>query len=173
MNDLREKVERERTLLKKIELAIPGFRGYRKREDLRIADSMLRDYIARILDDVERYTKETRDNMAKMMLLDEMEEIGALVNRVSKVVSEVRHAEQGYMGLVGDYSVDTEQLNRLYEFDLGLIESSQNLLELAKKMSGMSEPQAIKAMMKEFERKIREFEETFRKRRDYMLEVFT
>jgi len=173
MNDLRDKVEKERTLLKKIELAIPGFRGYRKREDLRIADSMLRDYISRILDDVERYAKDTRDNMTRMMLLDQMEEIGRIVNTVSKIVSEVRHAEQGYMGLVGDYSVDTEQLNRLYEFDLGLIDSSRDLLEFAKKMSNINDAQALTAMMREFENKLRNFEELFRKRRDYMLEVFT
>lgn len=172
MKDLREKVEKERTLLKKIELAIPGFRGYRKREDLRIADSMLRDYIARILDDVEKYAKMVRENITSAMLLDEMETIGKIVNRVSMLNTEVRHAEQGYMGLVGDYTVDTEQLNNLYEFDLRLIEESKNLLEFSKKMANSS-GEELRAMMREFIMKLNEFEETFNKRRDYMLEVFT
>ncbi len=171
MKDMREKVKDERTLLKKIELAIPGFRGYRKREDLRIADSMLRDYIARILDDVEKYAKMTRDNISSEMLLDEMEEIGRIVNKVSKIVSEVRHAEQGYMGLVGDYSVDTEQLNNLYEFDVTLIDKSQELLDLSKRMAN-STGSDLHGMMGEFMMKLNEFEETFAKRRDYMLEVF-
>jgi len=40
MTDLRTKVEEDRGLLKKIELFLPGFRGYRKKEDLRAADSL-------------------------------------------------------------------------------------------------------------------------------------
>ena len=173
MKDLREKVEKERTLLKKIELAIPGFRGYRKREDLRIADSMLRDYIARILDDVEKYTKIVRENIASEMLLDEMESIGKIVNRVSKIDTEVRHAEQGYMGLVGDYSVDTEQLNNLYEFDLTLIEGAKELLNFAQNMVEERDLSRLREMMQGFLEKLDEFEEYFRKRRDMMLEVFT
>ncbi len=171
MNDLREKVEKERTLLKKIELAIPEFRGYRKREDLRIADSMLRDYIARILSDVEKYAKITRENIAGEMMLEEMERIGKIVNQVSKIVSEVQHAEEGYMGLVSDYRVDIEQLNNLYEFDVKLIEESQNLLEFARKMSNTAHSE-VDTIMQEFLIKLNEFEEVFEKRRDYMLEVF-
>lgn len=39
--DLRSKVEDDRGMLTKIQLGIPGFRGYRQKEDLRIADSRL------------------------------------------------------------------------------------------------------------------------------------
>ena len=44
--DLRTKVEDDRGLIKKIQLCIPGFRGYRQKEDLRLADSLLRQQIA-------------------------------------------------------------------------------------------------------------------------------
>ena len=173
MKDLRKKVEQERTFLKKIELAIPGFRGYRKREDLRIADSLLRNYIARRLEDVEEYAKETREKLAREMLLDEMEEIGKIVNFISKIITEVRHAEQGYMGLVGDYIVREEQLNRLYEFDLKLIDGSNELLEFARKIATINNYSIFHTMMRKFVSKLNMFEETFKKRRDYMLEVFT
>lgn len=49
MVDLRERVEEERGLIKNIQLAIPGFRGYRKREDIRIADSLLRIQLADLI----------------------------------------------------------------------------------------------------------------------------
>ena len=172
MQDLRDKVEKERGLLKKIELAIPGFRGYRKREDLRIADSMLRDYIARILDDVEKSLKRVRDNLTAMMALDYMDDAGRLLNRISAIEEKVRHAEQGYMGLVGDYTVDVDQLNNLYEFDLKLIYGAKELLEYAQKMGGEEDLAELRDMMKEFMNKMDEFEEYFNKRRDMMLEVF-
>ncbi len=171
MEDLRDKVQRERTFLKKIELAIPGFRGYRKREDLRIADSMLRDYIANIMKDVEKYVKEVRSYLQENMALDDMDTIGKIINRVATMEERIRHAEQGYMGLVGDYRVGEEQLNNLYEFDLKLIEESQNLLEFAKEMAH-SDLNTVREMMRSFPSKLNEIEELFEKRRNEMLEVF-
>ncbi len=171
MEDLRDKVQRERTFLKKIELAIPGFRGYRKREDLRIADSMLRDYIANIMKDVEKYVKEVRSYLQENMALDDMDTIGKIINRVAAMEERIRHAEQGYMGLVGDYRVGEEQLNNLYEFDLKLIEESQNLLEFAKEMAH-SDLNTVREMMRSFPSKLNEIEELFEKRRNEMLEVF-
>jgi len=173
MKDLRDKVERERGLLKKIELAIPGFRGYRKREDLRIADSMLRDYIARMLDDVERNVKKVRDNLSAMMALEDLNIAGRMINRIGAIEEEVRHAEQGYMGLVGDYKVDVEQLNNLYEFDLKLIDGVKDLSAFAQQMAQESDINRLREMMGEFMEKMEEFENYFRKRRDMMLEVFT
>ncbi len=173
MQDLRDKVERERGLLKKIELAIPGFRGYRKREDLRIADSMLRDYIARMLDDVERNTKRVRENLSAMMALEDLNTIGRIINRISSIEEEIRHAEQGYMGLVGDYKVDVDQLNNLYEFDLKLIDGVKQLLDYSQKMARESNIETLRNMMGEFMDRMNEFEEYFRRRRDMMLEVFT
>src|SRR5256885_16816857 len=42
MPDIRDRVEQDRGLLKKIQLAIPGYAGYRRREDIRAADNLLR-----------------------------------------------------------------------------------------------------------------------------------
>ncbi len=171
MNDIQDVVKNDRSFLKKIELAIPGFRGYRKREDIRIADSMLRDYVAGILDDVERYAKDIRDTVSDAMLIDEIDDVGEIVNKVSEIVSEVRHAEQGYMGLVGDYRVNDEQLNRLYEFDYALIEDANALRALVKSISSRKPSEMIQ-MLPELSLRLKDFESKFRKRRDYMLEVF-
>ncbi len=172
MKDLREKVKDERTFLKKIELAIPGFRGYRKREDLRIADSMLRDYIANIMKDVEKYVKEVRDYLNENMMLEDMDNIGRIINRIATMEERIRHGEQGYMGLVGDYKVLEEQLNNLYEFDVKLIDMTHNLLDFAKQMAGSGDINTIHEMMLAFPSKLNEIEETFEKRRNEMLEVF-
>ena len=46
MTDLRKRVEEDRGILKRIQIFLPGYSGYRKKEDLRIADSMLRNHVA-------------------------------------------------------------------------------------------------------------------------------
>ena len=46
MPDIRERVEEDRGLIKKIQLKIPGYAGYRRREDIRNADILLRNQVA-------------------------------------------------------------------------------------------------------------------------------
>ena len=43
--DLRTEVDKSRGLLKRIQLLVPGYSGYRKLEDLRAADELLRGQI--------------------------------------------------------------------------------------------------------------------------------
>ncbi|MDI6708758.1 MAG: hypothetical protein QME47_06725 [Candidatus Thermoplasmatota archaeon] len=119
--DLRKKVEEDRGLLKKIELAIPGFRGYRKREDLRIADSLLRAQLADRLKHVGMQLEQCRQDLVKRMELEVLEDAARLVNNIQKTENRVRHAEQGYSGISADFRIEVEELNRLYEWDLQLL----------------------------------------------------
>ena len=129
--DLREKVEDDRGLIKKIELAIPGFRGYRKREDLRIADSLLRNHIADMIKIVGSTAERCRDSLTKKMKLKDMEGIGGLINKINKIESRVRHAEQGYTGVSADFRIDIPEQNRLYEWDLQLLDYVKELQYLS------------------------------------------
>jgi hypothetical protein len=138
MNDLREKVKEDRGLLKKIELAIPGFRGYRKREDLRIADRLLREVLVNNLAHAVTSVEETRTALANKNELDLMEGIGKLVSRINTTTERVRHAEQGYTGISPDYRIQEEELNRLYEWDLGLLENIDGLKVLCGRMQTSS-----------------------------------
>jgi hypothetical protein len=108
MGDLRKKVEEDRGLIKKIELAIPGFRGYRKREDLRIADSILRSQLADQMRVVRRNAEICRESLTKKMELDFLEDAGSLVNQIAMIEGKIRHAEQGYTGVSPDYRMGSE-----------------------------------------------------------------
>ena len=133
--DLREKVEDDRGMVKKIELAIPGFRGYRKREDLRIADSLLRSNIANKIKMVGASTEQCRDALTKKMMLKDMESIGSLINKLNKIENRVRHAEQGYSGISADFRIEIPEQNKLYEWDLQLLEYVKDLKYIADKLN--------------------------------------
>lgn len=125
--DLRDRVEDDRGLIKKIELAIPGFRGYRKREDLRIADSLLREQLAASLGKVVSTLEDCRSELTKRMDMDLLEDMKALVNDIQAAENRVRHAEQGYTGISADIRIEEDELNRMYEWDLSLIHSIKDL----------------------------------------------
>jgi len=174
MIDFREKVKEDRGILKKIELAIPGFRGYRKREDLRIADNLLRAYIADEIKNISLELEEYRRTLTKNMELDLLNDIGSLINHVNAIEGKVRHAEHGYAGISPDYRIDETEINKLYEWDLNLIAHIKIMKTLIKTLSEnvvSSDQKNISDKMTDFNSQLRKFDELFEKRRNSLLEL--
>ncbi|MCK4717683.1 MAG: hypothetical protein KAT70_03350 [Thermoplasmata archaeon] len=115
--DMRNVVDSNRSLLKKIELAIPGFRGYRKKEDLRIADNLLRLYLADRLAHAAEVVGEAKRALSKRLELDLVKSVGDVEESINVLDKRLRHAEQGYSGLTPDYRVGEAELNMLYSYD--------------------------------------------------------
>ena len=128
MDDLRQSVEQSRGLIKKIELSIPGFRGYRLREDVRDADNLLRSYLASQLDSgVQKKLVRVREIFSKSLELEMLNDVGELISMNRSLVEKIRHTEQGYSGISPQYRVDENELNEMYEFDNNLIEAMRVL----------------------------------------------
>ncbi len=167
MVDLRERVKEDRGLLKKLELAIPGFRGYRKREDLRIADSLLRKQLADNLGDIKERIELCRQDIAKNMEMELLNEIGELMNHITSTENRVRHAEQGYTGISMDYQIREDELNRMYEWDLNLIsdiERLSNSVNILETTIGTGKAPEINQKINDVENEIRAFNSLFDKR---------
>ena len=133
MPDLRERVEEDRGLIKKIQLVIPGYRGYRQREDLRIADSLLRTQLADRIAKAREELEGARKAMADKYLTDGIDQVGALISRFRSVEGHVRHAEQGYSGFSPGFRFEKDELNALYKNDAAAVE---NVLLLAEGRTG-------------------------------------
>lgn len=149
MTDLRERVEDDRGLIKKIQLIIPGYRGYRQREDARIADSLLRTQIAdavkeRILLPLEL----CREEASRALETDVMNSIAPAITRAKAVEGKIRHAEQGYSGISAGVRIEQEELNALYELDLSLLTAVDTLGKKAKEVSGTAAAQDFKETAK-------------------------
>jgi len=121
MTDIRDRVEEDRGLLKTIQTFVPGFRGYRLKEDLRDSDRMLRAQLARQLGLQRRGLEDCRPLITDQMS-PQLEQLGGLISRFKKVEGLVAHGETGYSGLVADIKVKETELNRLYEFDTSMID---------------------------------------------------
>ncbi len=169
MVDIRKKVEEDRGLIKQIELLIPGFRGYRKREDLRIADSLLRSQLADRMRIVRRDMQKCRETLTKKMELDFLEDAGSLVNQVTMIEEKIRHAEQGYTGVSPDYRIEEDELNRLYEWDLSLIGHIDELNTSATTLQqavNSNDKQNMRQQMDYMNEKLQDFQAIFEKRRE-------
>jgi hypothetical protein len=161
--DIRGRVEEDRGILKKIQTFIPGFRGYRLREDLRDADRMLRTQLAQKLGLERRGLEECRSLLVQSYGSKELDLIGGLINQFKKVEGSVTHAEMGYSGFAADIQIKEEELDRLYEYDASMldhivainasIESLKNALMAADETTSHKDIMNIRARITDFEDK--------------------
>jgi hypothetical protein len=166
MTDLRTKVEEDRGLLKKIELFLPGFKGYRKREDLRAADSLLRQQLAMRMGEINRKFDNCRDELTKAMEIGLMSEIGDISKLSRQVENKIRHAEQGYSNISADIKFEEEELNRMYEWDLSLLQIIEFVGKLADELNNsiIGSDGTTGTKMKEIRKALNDFNTLFEKR---------
>jgi hypothetical protein len=169
MVDLRREVENDRGLIKQLEMAIPGFRGYRKREDLRIADRLLREQMAKRLKDAGSGLEAARRAMSRRQMLEVLEDVGRLMGITNSTEARVRHAEQGYTGVSPDYRIEESELNQMYEWDLSLLKwldemrmGSERLVAAAES----SDLREIGSQLRGFDAALNHFNMTWDKRRE-------
>ncbi|MBC7081769.1 MAG: hypothetical protein H5T44_05975 [Thermoplasmatales archaeon] len=167
MVDIRERIEEDRGVLKKIQLIIPGYEGYRRREDIRKADNLLRNQLADKLKIARNDIEGVRRNLVYKYETRNLEKIGDLLNYFQKIDGQLRHAEHGYSGISPAIRIEEEELNKLYEFDYSMAKIIEGIINEAKKMRSVKEEE----MLDEIERireMLGEFEKTFKMRMVYI-----
>lgn len=166
MADLRDRVEDDRGLLKKIQLHIPGFAGYRRREDLRTADNLLRIQLADRLVKVKEHVEGARQELVRNYQVGSLESVGGLVFKMTELDGRVRHAEGGYSGISADIRIEEAELNKLYEFDLALFEGANGLVGKADalKAAARKDADAVLTAVDDFRSASDAFEDTFERR---------
>jgi hypothetical protein len=156
-------VDASRGPQKNLELLIPGLRNYRKLDDLRVADGMLRNQVADKLLAAKANLEGIRKQMATAGDYSNLTNVGSLISQLQQIAGEVRHAEQGYSGWVASITIDQNRLNQLYNYDydfvaaafaLGTATSSPNLTyDPANPASVMTGLARVGAAMSDFKSK--------------------
>ena len=174
MADIREIVTGDRGWLKKIQAFLPGYKKYRNCEDLRSADNLVRIQIGNRLRTAEKHLFEVREVLARKMDMENLNIIGELINREHALTEKIIHAEQGYSPWIsGDVRIEEDELNRLYEFDLSLMENAQFISDLSKKMSDdiIGDGMDIRAAMRKVSEHVNDLNRTFSSRIEVVTRV--
>lgn len=163
MVDLREKVVQDRGIIARIQRYVPGFSGYRAKEDLMAADSMLRLQLADRLAAVRADVEACRAAAVEGGDIKGLDRFGGLINQFKAVEGQVRHAGQGYSGISAKVRVGEPELNKLYEYDLGLLTAVAAMGADAAKLKSVAPADAGDGLQK-MRTALDGFEETFEKR---------
>ncbi|QOJ78517.1 hypothetical protein IG193_07110 [Infirmifilum lucidum] len=133
-------MSKELTPLEKMELLIPGFRGYKQKELLREDDALVRRKISSILDDarvkVERLiTAVKKKNISIALRLDDLR------LELMKASQMIKHASYGYSGLFDRAKVEESELQRLLEYDYKLVSEASRIMEKVLELTTITDPQ--------------------------------
>ncbi len=127
--DIRQQVDANRGTLKKLELLVPGLRGYRNKEDIRVSDDLLRNQVADKIDLAKSNLESLRKQMANSGDFTNLGSIGSLVFQLQQFSGEIRHAQQGYSGFAATFQINEDKLNKLYDYDYDFVSSAMQLVD--------------------------------------------
>jgi hypothetical protein len=117
LGDLTEKVQGSQNKFEELVAKIPGYAGYKKKEQRREADKLLRLHVARLYDaQLQRlngvqYALTDQGKLKAMMTLERAS------IKLQLLVDRIKTASYGYAGLFDAVKVDEAALDRLYDFD--------------------------------------------------------
>lgn len=164
-----QKIGEDEQLLEKIMLAVPGFRGYKAKEQRREADKEIRDFVYSRLQEARNELQDIYQIVAESRVPEALHPIDRLTAIFDRVSEKVHHASYGYAGFFDATKIDEEDLDRMINFDTQLLEGAKGIAQRVQAFK--DEVQASKfdnleAYESELRKTIEGFETTFDQRKD-------
>ena len=165
MTHVYRKVKQRAELLEKLELSIPGYRGYKEKELRREADRLIRERLLRLLEPAYRDFKSSMINaVGDAALMQSYNQVQALFDRV---IAKLRTASYGYSGFFDAVKVRESELDKLLEYDWSLISSAEKLAKTAREAAA-SEPAKLGEALSSLRSELLAFEDLLRKREEIL-----
>ncbi len=144
---------RETTILDRIGVLIPGYSGYKTRDNQRRSDKILRGYIADRLEETERYLNEKLKGALKGEIEINILELEESRKACSTISAKIRFATYGTSALFDKEQIKEKELQEIYRFDEQLLDQV-NHIQLLQKQEHDSNfiNDALRSKLKEIER---------------------
>jgi hypothetical protein len=121
MSDILGRIRDEQDIFGKLLGKLPGFNGYFDREQRRSADKLLRETVAaRYEEQWRRISALQRDLISQggLAYVDDLE--GAAI-KLRQFIDRVRTAAYGYAGFFDAVKINSDALEKLYQYDLWML----------------------------------------------------
>jgi len=118
----KQRIEDSRGGLESLISKIPGYHGYKEKENRRAADKLLRDQLTKQLGEQRRRLAELQRNLVDSGGLLMVDDLDRAVTKVQKLADKIRTASYGYAGIFDAVKVKENELDALYAFDEGMLE---------------------------------------------------
>lgn len=128
MDDLYNKIVRERGSWENLAQKIPGFEGYMEMSARREADRMIREHVAgKFKMQLDRIPQIERDLMAAAGGLQLMDRTKNLKIRLDNLQRRIASDTPGYSGFFANNKIGSDDLQRVYAFDEAMTRYADDL----------------------------------------------
>lgn len=147
-----------RNLLERLGARIPGISGYIEREMRREVDKMERDWLAGQVDRARQALDGKVREWSRAGNLANLDRAASLTKLLDRFANRIRHADYGYTGYFDAVKVYQNELDRLYEFDLALMDTVEELATRIESLPGTASEPALTSLLEATEKADRDFD---------------
>jgi hypothetical protein len=121
MSDILGRIRDEQDIFGKLLGKLPGFNGYFDREQRRAADKLLRETVAARFEEQWRRISALQRDLISQGGLAYVDDLEAAAIKLRQFIDRARTATYGYAGFFDAVKVNSEALEKLYQYDLWLL----------------------------------------------------
>lgn len=158
-----EKAKGEMRITERIVAALPGFRGYKEKELRRESDKLIRNHIYQRLTIARKDLKEAFQKLSDSKMQEVLTDMDRFIMRFDRVAQKINHASYGYAGFFNIVKVEESKLDKMIEFDNGLLDHAEKLVAEAdtfKKEVAKQKFEKTRGHLDNLESTLEELEET-------------
>jgi hypothetical protein len=122
MTNAYEQAKGQRNLLERLGDKIPGYRGFQDRELRRDVDKMEREHLASEVGRLKGLLTNRARDYTDAGQIAALGPFGRLDRQLDGLQSAIRFADYGASGLFDAVKINEPELERLYAFDLGIVD---------------------------------------------------
>lgn len=155
----------QRNWLERLGDKIPGYSGYVAKERRRDVDKLHREQLAERLRLAKQPLTDAMRELSSSGRLFEVGPVDRVLKKLDQIENRIRFASYGYAGFFDAVKIEEPQLERIYRFDLALVEKVEEFERLARELSAKSSTaDGLKAAAAEIERAADDLNQTFDQR---------
>lgn len=122
MSEVYEKVTGDQNPLKRLIAKIPGFDGYVEQSNRKAADKLLRELIASKYTEQWKRVGELQQDFASSGELTYLDDLEKAAMKLQTFIDKISNAAYGYSSFFDAVKIKEDELARLYEFDVALLD---------------------------------------------------
>ena len=169
MSDPLGKITEGKDLIGKIRNFVAGFVGYVDRENRREADKILRETTAQRYEEVWNRISELQRQLMSEGKLELVDDLEASAIKLRAFIDRTKGASYGYAGFFDAVRIHSEELERIYEFDIALLEGAQKLTDAADNVAASIGTDGLPAAIRHLVSMSQEAIDTYNRRDEVIL----
>ena len=164
MSDLFEQVTSDQDPFTKLLSKIPGFSGYVERSTRRKADKLLREQIENQYSQLRTKVGEIQQEFASSGEFEYLDDLETAATKLQTFIDKVSHAAYGYAGFFDAIKIREEELAKIYEFDIALLEMASEIERAIDNVNSSIDSDGLPASVRHLVSLTRDLVSTFERR---------